>query len=238
METKYVMIENFLTKKSRASGLVPTLFLVMLLIVGTSLFLNDLLRADEWMPASFTSVFQEKQWWRLWTTLFAHGDLGHVSSNLFLFIPFAYFLSSTFGLFLFPVVGFFVGGIINLVVLTTLPHYSSLIGVSGVVYWMGACWITLSFLIDIRESLVRRIVKSIGITLILFFPEALKPEISYFSHFLGLVFGVFTGGLYYLIHRNKIRSSDVYQIIVEPDWTEEVLLESEHLKEDRPSSDV
>jgi len=232
------MVENFLTKKSKSEGLVPTLFLVTLLIVGTTIFLNELVDAEKWMPASNESVFKNKEWWRPWTTLFAHGDLGHVSSNLFLFIPFSYFLTSTFGLFLFPVVGFLIGGIINMIVLTTLSENSILIGVSGVVYWMGACWITLSFLIDKRESLTRRIIKSIGITLILFFPEALKPEISYFSHFLGLFFGVICGAIYYLTFRKKIRAADVYQLIVEPDWQEELLWEPEpESKLEQPSLD-
>ena len=221
METKIEMIENFLTKKSessKATALVQTLFLVLLLIVGTSLFLNDFFKADSWMPASFTSVFVKEQWWKPWTTLFAHGYLTHVGSNLFLFIPFAYFLSTTFSFWLFPFMGFLFGGLINLIVLTTLSPETSLIGVSGVVYWMGACWITLSFFIDLRETLTRRIIKSTGIALILFFPQTLKPEVSYLSHFLGSVFGVLSGTAYYFLNRKKIRSADVYRITVEPEF--------------------
>lgn len=217
METKSAMIENFLTQKPRSDGLIPTLLAVLLLIVGSHFYLNNTMNAEYWMPASARTVFQANDWWRAWTTLFAHGDLGHIAGNLFLFIPFAYFLSSTFGFFFFPFLGFFIGGLINLMVMKTMPEHTWLIGVSGVVYWMGASWITLSFLIDLREKLSRRIVKSLAITAILFVPETFRPEVSYLSHFLGTLTGFLSGCIFYFLNRKKIRDADRYEIIHEPE---------------------
>lgn len=217
METKYEMIENFLTIKPRSAGQISTFFLVLLLVIGTQFYLHNLIEAKSWMPASAQKVLVDREWWRPWTTLLAHGDLGHIASNLFLFIPFAYFLTSTFGFIFFPVFGFFIGGLINLLVLQSMPQHTWLIGVSGVVYWMGASWITLSFLIDLREKLSRRIIKSTAITAILFVPESFRIEVSYLSHFLGTISGFFSGLIFYYLNRQTIRSADRYAIIAEPD---------------------
>lgn len=215
------MVENFLTQKSKSEGFVPTLILVLMLLYGSFIYLHNSFNAEEWMPASAHTVYLEKQWWRAWTTLFAHGDMGHIISNLFLFIPFSYFLIGYFGSLFFPLTGFFLGGIINMLVIKTMPEHVSLIGVSGVVYWMGASWITLSFLIDTRERLSRRIIKSLGITAILFFPESLRPEVSYLTHFVGMVFGFFSALIFYMLFKKRLRAADKYQLIVEADEMEE-----------------
>ncbi len=215
METKHEMTENFLTIKPRSAGQVPTLLLVLLLVIGTQFYLYNLFEAKSWMPASAQKVFVDREWWRPWTTLLAHGNFGHIASNLLLFIPFAYFLTSTFGFTFFPVFGFFIGGLINLLVLLSMPQHTWLIGVSGVVYWMGASWITLSFLIDLREKLSRRIIKSTAITAILFIPESFKVEVSYLSHFLGTMSGFFSGLIFYYLNQQKIRSADRFAIIIE-----------------------
>lgn len=218
-----VMKENFLTKKPATNAINSTLIMVFLLLLGSYLYLNGFFHADEWMAASGERVFHKKEYWRAWSTLFAHGDLGHIASNLVLFIPFAYFLSGYFGVFFFPFIGFFIGGLINLIVLKTMPQEVWLIGVSGVVYWMGAAWITLSYLIDRRETRGKDLVKVIGISIILFVPDSFKVEVSYLSHFLGYFFGVLTGIIYYVLRRKKFRAADVYREIIEEDFSQDDL---------------
>lgn len=215
---KYQMTENLLTRKPSANALNSTLFLVLLLLASSYAYLFGLFRADEWMGASGVLVFEKHQYWRAWSTLFAHGDFGHIISNLFLFMPFSYFLSGYFGYFFFPFIGFFVGGLVNLLVIKTMPDQVGLIGVSGVVYWMGAAWMTLSFLIDRRETTGKRMVKIIGISAILFIPDSFKAEVSYMSHFLGYVAGVITAGLYFMLFKKRIRGADHFEeILPEPE---------------------
>lgn len=232
------MIQNFLTLKQNKRGMLPVLILISLLVTGTTIYLNGLIGSESWMAADYQSVFKQQQFWKLWTTLFAHGDMPHLLSNLFLFIPFAYFFTNTFSLILFPFMGFFMGGIINLFVLTTLPPQTGLIGVSGVVYWMGACWITLSFLIDLRENLYRRLIKSTAIALILFTPEAFRPEVSHLSHFAGALTGFLSGVIYYLLFRKFIRAADRYEYFPEqdePGFDEEFSASSQSVTENSES---
>lgn len=203
------MKENYLTKKPQRNALNSTLLLVLALLYGSYIYLNDIFHAEKWMPASFHTVFEKGEYWRAWTTLFAHGDLGHVMSNLLLFFPFAYFLTGYFGYLFFPLFGFLVGGFINLLVLRTLPENVFLIGVSGVVYWLGATWMALSFYIDRRDSRGKSLVKVIGISAILFIPDTFHANVSYLSHLVGYAAGVISGGSYYYIFKKKIRLEDI-----------------------------
>lgn len=211
-----------MTRKLPEAGGKSTLFLVTLLSVGSAIFLNDLFGLARFMPASFETVMVKGEYYRLWTALFAHGDLAHIMSNLFLFIPFAYLLSHYFSLWLFPLIGFLLGGVINLMVVYYLGGSVSIIGVSGVVYWMGATWMTLSFFIDRRESMLSRFIKLSGVSLVLFFPTTFLPEVSYFSHFLGYVSGVFTGAFVWFAFKKRFLEAEVVHEVDEEkayfDW--------------------
>lgn len=169
------------------------------------------------MSANGDLVFNKGEYWRAWTTLFAHGDLSHILGNLFLFFPFSYYLIAYFGYTFFPVFGVLVGGLVNLVVLQTMPAEVGLIGFSGVVNWMGGAWLALSWLIDRRESNGRRLLKVIAVTIVLFVPDSYKPEVSYISHFLGYFAGVFSGIIYYYMFKKTFDRALVIEVIPEED---------------------
>lgn len=207
--------ENWLTKKPKRDGLLPTLSLMCLLLITSFIFNNDYFNAPVWMPASLHAVFVKKEWWRAWTTLFAHADISHIISNLLLFFPFSYYLIGYFGYFFFPVFGFFVGGLVNLIVLQTMPDQALLIGVSCVVNWMGGAWLALSWLVDRRESKIRRLAKIIAVTIVLFIPDSFKPEISYLSHFLGYFSGMISSVIFYQLHKKSILREEVIGTTIE-----------------------
>ncbi len=214
----------------KKEGLVPTLFLILTLLFTSYIYLHNELHAPLWMSASYEKVFIKGEWWRAWSTLFAHGDLSHIASNLFLFAPFSYFLISYFGLIYFPLVGFFVGGLVNLLVLMTMPEQVHLIGVSGVVYWMGGAWLALAWLIDRRDSKGRRILRVVAVTIVLFVPDSFKPEVSYLSHFLGYFFGIFSSIIYYIFNHKKFLKEEVLEVIpeIEPiPWYDDYLKHEE-----------
>lgn len=218
METKTYIKENWLTKNPKSDGLNPTLFLMVLLLFTSFIYLNNYFNAPLWMSATGEKVFVQKEWWRAWTTLFAHGDLSHILGNLFLFFPFSYYLIGYFGYTFFPVFGFFAGGLVNLLVLQTMPSQVGLIGVSGVVNWMGGAWLALSWLVDRRDSAGRRILKVVAVTIVLFVPDSFKPEVSYLSHFLGYFAGIFSGIIYYYLFKKKIMADEVREVIHEDDY--------------------
>lgn len=230
MEVKTYIKENWLTKNPKRDGLTPTLLLMSLLLFTSFIYINNFFNAPEWMSATGEKVFVEKEWWRLWTTLFAHGDLTHILGNLFLFFPFSYYLIGYFGYAFFPFFGFFAGGLVNYVVLATMPAQVGLIGASGVVNWMGGAWIALSWLVDRRESVGRRILKVTAVTIFLFVPDTFRPEVSYLSHFLGFFLGVFSAIAYYFIYHQRIKNEEVLEVIRDEEdyvWDNEWMIADE-----------
>lgn len=212
-----VVRENWLTRRPHSGATEFMLVAVFVLTATNAAFHADVLGLHDLMPVSKEAFFNQHQFWRAWTALFAHADWGHLLSNLFLFVPLSYFLFGYFGPCFFPLAGFFVGGLVNMVTVLTMPPQVDLIGVSGVVYWMGAAWLTLYLLIERRESVRRRLFKVLIIAVGLFLPESYKPEVSYLAHFYGFLGGVVSSLAYYAMNRTTILAAIVTETIIEPD---------------------
>ncbi len=208
---EYILKKTLLSQKLKSSSFIFTLILVVLISVITALAMNPYWTIYSKLAANPDLVFNQKQYYRLWTTLFVHGGLEHISSNMLLFIPFAVYLINYYGLIFFPIEGIIIGGLINFIVLKTMPSQVSLIGISGVVHWMGAAWITLFFLIDKRITPLPRFIKAFGVALILFVPNTFSENISYSSHLVGFILGIFSGIFYYYRNQKRIHQFDVYE---------------------------
>lgn len=177
------------------------------------------------------------EYWRAWTTLFVHGDLGHLASNLFLFIPLLHLHLAYFGGF--AAAGIVAGGLVNLAVLKTMPADTALVGISGVVYWMGAAWLTLFLLLDRRERLKRRFGSALFLALLLFVPETLRPEVSHLSHFLGAVAGVISACALFALRKREFRAAEIREEAAVPSgedgYREKYLWEFDREWEARPA---
>ncbi|MGE3610770.1 MAG: rhomboid family intramembrane serine protease [Bacteriovoracaceae bacterium] len=218
MKIKAILSQTFLSKKPLNDGALTTLIFTFLLILSTVIFNTNQINAYHWMPASFESVYHQKEYWRLWTALFAHEGVEHLGWNLLFFVPFSFYLISYFGYFFFPIFGFLMGGIINALVVLTLPPDTTLIGISGLVYWMWSSWVILFVFIERRQTLKKRIFIALGVSLILFFPETYKPSTSYLSHFLGYLFGMLSGALFYFFKRQKFLASESWDLKLEENF--------------------
>jgi rhomboid protease GluP len=220
MEIIKIEKENWMTKKVKQNPLVLTFSIITIIIISSLFYQVQLFNIDEFLPANFQYAINKHEYYRLWTSLFIHADLAHLFSNLLMFSPFAYFLMAQFGYFYFPFVGLFLGGIINWLTLLTMPPNTYLIGISGVVYWLGATYLTLSFLLDTRDKKVKRFIKISGIALILFFPEVIKTEVSYMAHFIGFILGVISAFLLYMKNKDLYLSALKYEYKIELDLDE------------------
>lgn len=209
-EFETIIRETWLTRKPTQRGLLiafmTSLFLVLIYYLVEINFANS----ATYMSAEHDLIFEKHQLWRIWTSLFVHADSKHLLSNLFLLFIFGTFLAEYFGLFAFPLLAFSVGGLTNLIVVWGMPSGVSLIGASGVVFWMGSFWLLLYFLVDIRRSFLQRLLRSIGVGLVLFMPaEAFDPSISYKSHFIGFVLGLICAVIYYISKRPQFEAAIV-----------------------------
>ena len=211
--SEWILKKTLLSQKLKAKSFIVALMIVVIISLITATAMNPFWPIYSLFVANPNLVFDHHQYYRLWTTLFVHGGLEHISSNMLLFIPFAVYLINYYGLIFFPIEGIFIGGIINFIVLKTMPTQVSLIGISGVVHWMGAAWITLFFLIDKRITPLPRFIKAFGVALILFVPNTFSENISYLSHLVGFILGIFSGFFYYYRNQKRIHQFDVYEQI-------------------------
>lgn len=211
-----IVRETWLTRKPDPNAIFVANLVSTFVTLASLVYWLDLWGASAWMPASGETVFARHEYWRLWTTLFAHADIAHLLSNVFLFYLFGFFLGGHFGGFVFPGAALFFGGITNALVLKGMPSQVELIGISGVLYWMGAAWLILYFLIERRFNTYKRALRTLGVAILLFVPmEAFDPSISYAAHFVGFALGIAWGLLYYRIFRRRFHAAERSEIIFE-----------------------
>ena len=186
--------------------------MTVFVVLCSETFFIDLFHSENWMSATPNLVFTHREYWRLWTAFLIHADAGHLLGNLFLFLPMTYVLVGYFGLWLIPSLSFLSGGLINFIVLKTMPSEMNLLGISGVVYWMGGLWMTLYLLIDRRFPWRRRIANVLFIGLFLLVPEKYNPQVSYRSHVVGLFVGILCGFFIYQWRKKEFIASEKYVI--------------------------
>ncbi|HMN66979.1 MAG TPA: rhomboid family intramembrane serine protease [Bdellovibrionales bacterium] len=211
-----VVRETWLSRRPSVLSRIAAALALLVLMLCCSLYWSNWRGAGDWMPATQALVFQSGEVWRLWTTLFAHSDLGHLLGNSFMFFILGYFLFGYFGFTVFPLWAFLMGGVTNALALQTYAPVVKLIGASGVVSWMGGVWLTLYFLLNTKKTAPQRALRAFGVALMLFAPvEAFDPNISYRTHAIGFVLGVLWGWAYFKIRRAEFRAAEVRQTLIE-----------------------
>lgn len=162
--------------------------------------------------ASGVLVFDKGEWWRAFTTSLMHADFVHLGHNAVFFTVFAILLNTYFGWFVFPVLSFLMGGVINLLTLAAYPKEVTLVGISGVIYFMASYWMTSYVMIERNRKLRDRIVIAIGISLALFCPDLmhLEEKVSYLSHSLGFAIGIPSALLWFWWNKAEVRNQEVW----------------------------
>lgn len=193
--------KTFLSKRpSKESFVIAFLGLLTLLLFFT--FNQQMFSANGYQ------VFQKKEYWRAFTTTLLHADLEHLAHNAFFFTGLAALLYNYFGFWIFPVVSLIAGGFINIICLYFYPPQVTLVGISGVIYFMASFWLVLYLLIEKRQTVKTRILHAVAVSLIFLFPEAFHPQTSYLAHGIGFLVGLPVGLAYYFWNRKFIRSKE------------------------------
>jgi rhomboid protease GluP len=205
---------------------------VLLLFLIASSFLWRQNRAGDLLTASREQVFSRHEYYRLFTTIGMHADLKHFLGNSIFFFIFGFLLNSYFGLLWFPVLSILFGALVNAITLAFYPPEVTLLGASGVVYFMAGAWATLYFFIERKSHWMKRIMAAVGVSLILFFPETYEPQVSYLAHGIGFAVGIVVAIAYFSIRRTQIRREEYWEI----DWMEMILNEDAKTHARFPSS--
>lgn len=165
----------------------------------------------EWaraLPASGETVFGRAEVWRLFTSMAAHADALHLLSNSVLLTLLVYFAYGAFGSSLYPGGALPAGALALAVTLEGYPPNIRVVGASGMVYLLAGACLTLYVLVERRLSVVKRLVRVVGFSLLVLVPTSVRPEVSYRAHAIGFFFGVCLGLVWFLARRDAIRAAE------------------------------
>jgi len=207
-------------------GLVSYLILLLVFIID-----NQNLSANGFL------VYEKGEYWKAFTTSLMHGDFVHLGHNTLFFTTFAILLNFYFGFWVFPILSFIVGGVINLIALKIYDPQVYLVGISGVIYFMASFWMTMFVGLERHMSLYRRLMIVTGVSLILFFPEAFVKNVSYLAHGLGFGLGIILAMVYFWIKREEFRLHEVWTEKAPANLELEAYIEEQAMLESLPNTE-
>ena len=197
------LIKTLLSKKPSPQSVLVGLISYLVLLIA---FILD----DQNLSANGYLVYEKGEYWKAFTTSLMHGDFVHLGHNTLFFMAFSVLLNFYFGFWIFPILSFIVGGVINLIALKIYQPEIYLVGISGVIYFMAAFWMTLFVGLERHMSLYKRMMITTGVSLILFFPEAFVRNVSYLAHGLGFGMGIVLGSVYFWFKQAELQSHEVW----------------------------
>ena len=221
MNVEKKFVRNYLSKQKYQTGKLAA-FLILALCLIASLFYWDTTNSvSALLSANKSLAFNSGEYWRLFTTSFIHGDIEHLMSNSLMLFILTYFVTAFYGSFISLGVGFLMGIVINSIVILQYGDNTSLVGASGVIYYLWGFWLVLYVCITKHMSVMSRLIRVFGIFLILLVPTTYSPSTSYLAHYVGFILGTVVGAIYYLLKRKHIASFEFWEYRVVPDFEEQ-----------------
>lgn len=211
---KYRIIKTFISGPPRSSGLVAALATLLACLVLSEFYWRDSL-ISTFLPASREKVIYDFQIWRLVTTTFIHADLQHLLSNSYMLGILIFFVNGYFGKIAYPILGLIGAALTNLVTILTYRPGIHLLGASGLVYFLAGFWLMMFVLIERQRTWRGRILRVLGVGLVILFPTSFEPSTSYRSHLIGLIFGILFALIYFSHYKRRIRKSEVKKPILD-----------------------
>jgi len=187
--------------------------MIFLITLCSQIYWTDWLDLAFYLPAVKKYIFEDGEIWRAFTSVLIHGDLGHLVSNMYMLGILSYFVYGYFGAKMYPISTFLGAGLVNVITVYSYPAQVRLLGASGWVYLLGGFWLTMYLFIQRQYSVKKRILRTMGMALMVFFPTSFEPTTSYRAHFVGFVIGVFIALLYFYKSRQAIRQHEVYKYV-------------------------
>lgn len=164
------------------------------------------------LAATPEGVLQHREYWRLLTAVAVHADVMHAVSNAVFLALFAYLLFGYFGVWVFPALSLAMACLINYLSLLTYPPGVSLVGASGMIYWMAAFWLTIYLLVERSVSAGTRWLRAVCLGALVLLPSTFDANISYRTHAIGFALGIVSALVYFQRRRQSIRAAEVVEL--------------------------
>ncbi len=202
---------TYLSRKPHPSAGVVTMFFIALMSIITVLTWNNPELAQRWR-ASGQTIFESFELHRIWLSIFIHSDFSHFLSNAYMFGILGFLVSGYFGARILAFHVLALGPLVHVLTLGGYPPELGLVGISGVVYLLAGFWLIVYVGIDRRFSVSSRIVRAIGVGLVILFPTTFEPNVSYRAHAIGFGIGLAFGLVYFFIRRSEFRRFEIVEV--------------------------
>jgi len=223
MNVEYKFIRNYLTKPQNQYGQLTALFFVGICMLFSYLNWNNIAQLEGLLSANKVNVFTNHEYWRLFTTSLIHGDLKHLLSNSLMLFILMYFVASFYGVFFSLFVSFIMGGVINAFTISLYTDNTTLVGASGILYYLWGFWLVLYVGIETHRSLIGRILRVGAVFFVLLVPTSFDPQTSYVAHYSGFLLGAAIGLIFFFFNKKMFKQSEIW---------EEKIIEDEEDRED------
>lgn len=114
-----------------------------------------------------------------------------------------YFVGGYFGFIVFPFITTILAAAVNAISLLTYEPNVVLLGASGLVYLLAGLWFTMFVLVESHRPISARLIRAIGVALVILFPTTFEPEVSYRTHAIGFVVGILFAVPYNFIYGRR-----------------------------------
>ena len=218
----YRVRETLLSRKPREYSLEVAAFTVLTILGISLLAWQNGAALLPTLAATSEGVLEEQQYWRLVTAVAVHTNIVHFFSNAIFLTFFTYLLFGYFGFWVFPVLGLALAGLTNYLALLTYPPRVSLVGASGLVYWMAGFWLSMYLLVDRSLGFGKRVMRAIVVALVVLLPARFQENVSYRTHAIGFGLGAVSAFIYFQRHRESIRAAEVVEVEEPFDYPEEI----------------
>ena len=142
-----------------------------------------------------SKIINDFEIWRLFTSMFLHGDALHLFSNMVSLLIFGAYVELSYSKYQFIIIYIISGLIGSFFSMLLLPSYIISLGASGAIFGL----IGAAFSILIVQKDTPLII--LGLIYVFYFVfSSFSPNVNYFAHIFGLLAGLIIG---YLFKRGK-----------------------------------
>ena len=210
MEFEKKFVRNYLSTTHFKGGKFVALLSLVLCLILSQFYWDQTSAISSLLAGNGENVFIKGEYWRLLTSLFIHGDIKHLLSNSLMLYFLMYFVASSYGKLTAMSLFAFGGSLINAVCLSLYDSTTFLVGASGVVYLLWGFWFAVYLFVETQRPFLHRVIRVMGIFLILLVPTSYDPATSYLAHYSGFAIGAILGGIYYLLKSKHLLSFEIW----------------------------
>lgn len=196
------LLKTLLSRKPCKSAAPVSFGIVVLIGVFSQLFWGGHL--SNW-PA------QQGLVWQNFTATLIHGDWGHYLSNGYMLFVLGFLVYGYFGFGTYPLAAFLLSAVTNFITVMNYPENARLIGASGMVYVLAGFWLIMFWFLQRQHVWHKRLLRILGVGLVILFPSTFEPQVSYLAHAIGFGLGSLYAVGYFYFNQSKLRQYEVWQ---------------------------